>query len=96
MENTSNAGNISAIHLQANKVYEYAYEGRVKVGSTSKDLPASELKISSTIKFTGSSGSDYFIQVRVGANEVEERAMCPYITLSMFGMQQCAAEPSSQ
>lgn len=75
VEHMFNTCNISDGILRIDKIYEYAYEGHVKVGSPSAHLPASELKITSTVKITGDSGVNYFIQVRVGANQVKERVM---------------------
>lgn len=76
MGNMLNADNISAIDLEPNKIYEYFYEGKVKVGAPSQELPASELKITSRVKITGDTAPNFFVQVRVGANEVEKSATC--------------------
>lgn len=66
MEKISNFDNISASHLQQDKVYEYKYNGVLTVGA-SNELPVSALEFSSTVKITGDSDQKYFIQVRVAA-----------------------------
>lgn len=72
---------IAAIHLNQRQIYQYFYEAEVTVGATSEKIPASAWKLSSRVKITGDSGTKYFIQVRVGAVEVQ----CASFFLTLFG-----------